>query len=162
MQEIRVPSLIQEDPTCCGATEPVDHTIKPVLWSLEQQLLSPRAGITEARALQSPCSATREATATRSPGTTTGEQPWLAAARGKPEPQQRPPSTAKQTNKYRKFLLKTDLQKLLKSQYSFILGQLQDQVGLVPTFPIFMLYFLHIQTIALISLSLSPLVVVIK
>ena len=33
MQETRVWSLVQEDPTCCRATKPVCHT-EPVLWSL--------------------------------------------------------------------------------------------------------------------------------
>ena len=62
MQGTQVPSLVREDPTCLGATQPVCHSY----WAHE-----PRA----------PCSATGESTALRSLRTTTGEQPPLAATR---------------------------------------------------------------------------------
>ena len=42
MQRTRVRSLVQEDPTCHGATKPVRHACEP-------QLLSPLVATTEAR-----------------------------------------------------------------------------------------------------------------
>ena len=97
MQGTRVRALVQEDPTCCGATKPVHHNywacaLEPVThnyWAHMPQLLSPHATTTEptchnywARIPQllkpcdySPCSATREATAMRSPCTTMKSSP---------------------------------------------------------------------------------------
>ena len=59
-QGTRVPSLVWEDPTCCGAAKPLHHNRRAhALWSL--------------------CFATSKATAMRS--TTTGEEAPLAAPR---------------------------------------------------------------------------------
>ena len=66
MQETWIRPLIQEDPTCHGATKPVHHTIEPVLWRLE-------AAATEACVPLSLCSTTRGATAVRRPCTTARE-----------------------------------------------------------------------------------------
>ena len=44
MQGTRVQALVQEDPTCCGATKPVCHNY----WARVPQLLSLRATTTEA------------------------------------------------------------------------------------------------------------------
>ena len=64
MQEMRVQSLVPEDPTYCGATKPVRGnyrgcalepgaaTIEAVLLSSEPQILSPREETTEACTLQ--------------------------------------------------------------------------------------------------------------
>ena len=46
MQGTRVQALVQEDPTCGGATKPVSHNY----WAHVPQLLSPRATTTEVRA----------------------------------------------------------------------------------------------------------------
>ena len=58
-----VRSLVQEDPTCRGATKPVRHNY----WARVPQLLKPTR--------LEPCSATREATAMRSPRTTKKSSP---------------------------------------------------------------------------------------
>ena len=58
MQGTRVQALVQEDPTCHGATKPVHHSywacaLEPAnhnYWACEPQLLSLRATTTEARA----------------------------------------------------------------------------------------------------------------
>ena len=57
VQGTRVRALVQEDPTCRGATKPI-----------EPQLLSPRAATTEAHAPRA-CALQREATAMRTPRT---------------------------------------------------------------------------------------------
>ena len=57
MQGTRVGALVQEDPTCCGATKRVRHNywacaLEPGshnYWAREPQLLSLRATTTEAR-----------------------------------------------------------------------------------------------------------------
>ena len=41
MQESQVQSLIQEDPTCCRAAKPVDHSYEPVLESLGARAIEP-------------------------------------------------------------------------------------------------------------------------
>ena len=46
MQGTRVQALVQEDPTCRGATKPVRHNY----WACEPQLLSPRATTTKTHA----------------------------------------------------------------------------------------------------------------
>ena len=46
MQGTRVRALVQEDPTCCGATKPVSHNY----WARVSQLLSPHATTAEVRA----------------------------------------------------------------------------------------------------------------
>ena len=109
MQETQVPSLIREDPTCCGAAESVGHnswacTVEPQ----EPQLLSPRSTTAETwmRSVwmpvlykRSPCSATREARALqqerlvlykRSPCSATRKlSQWEASA---PQPESSPHS----------------------------------------------------------------------
>ena len=58
MQGTRVQALVQEDPTCRGATKPVRHNywacfLEPVshnYWAHKPQLLSPHATTTEAHA----------------------------------------------------------------------------------------------------------------
>ena len=75
MQETRVQSLIQEDPTCLEATKPVSHNYLACA-------LEPGAAATEAHAPWSPWPAAREATATRSPLTATREGPLVTTARG--------------------------------------------------------------------------------
>ena len=45
MQGTQVQALVQEDPTCRGATKPVRHNY----WACEPQLLNPCAATTEAR-----------------------------------------------------------------------------------------------------------------
>ena len=71
MQGTRVQAVIQEDPTCCGATKPVHHNywaraLEPTshnYWAHEPQLLSPRATTTEARVPTARGQQQREATA---------------------------------------------------------------------------------------------------
>ena len=84
MQGTRVRALIQEDPTCRGATKPVlnlcSRACEPQLLSLcstarKPQLLSPRATTTEARAPRAHAPQQREATAMRSPCTTMKSSP---------------------------------------------------------------------------------------
>ena len=58
MQGTQVRALVQEDPTCRGATKPVRHNY----WARKPRLLKPLRA-------SSPFSATREATAVRSPRT---------------------------------------------------------------------------------------------
>ena len=50
MQGTRVRALLQEDPTCRGATKPVRHNYWACALEPKPQLLSPRATTTEARA----------------------------------------------------------------------------------------------------------------
>ena len=45
----QVRSLVQEDPTRCGATKPVRHNYRACALEPEPQILSPRATTTEAR-----------------------------------------------------------------------------------------------------------------
>ena len=66
MQETQVRSLIQEDPTCCGATtEPLWHHVSQLLSlcsrARDLQLLSPSVATSEAHEPERLCSATREA-----------------------------------------------------------------------------------------------------
>ena len=70
MQETWVWSLIWEDPTCQGATEPVIHNH----WACA---LAPGAAAAEAH-VPGVCALRWEATAVRRPGTTAREQPPLA------------------------------------------------------------------------------------
>ena len=75
MQGTRVRALVQEDPTCRGATKPVCHsywacTLEPAnhnYWAHVPQLLKP--------VRLEPVLPTREATAMRSPCTTTKSSP---------------------------------------------------------------------------------------
>ena len=71
--ETRVRSLIQEDPTSCGAAGPQLLSLHSK--AQELQLLSPRDANTEACAPWSLCSTTREATTTRSLHTATRDSP---------------------------------------------------------------------------------------
>ena len=76
VQATRVRSLVREDPTCCGATEP--HA--PQLLNLrsrahEPQLLSPRAATTAARMPRACARQQSKATAMRSPHTATKSSP---------------------------------------------------------------------------------------
>ena len=83
MQGTWVRALVQEDPTCCGATRPVYHnywacTLEPVshnYWSL---------------CAYSPCSTTRESTAMRSPRTETRSSPRSLQLEKARAQQQRP------------------------------------------------------------------------
>ena len=50
MQETQIRSLVQEDPTCRGANEPLRHDYYAC--PLEPQLMSPRAATAEAHAPQ--------------------------------------------------------------------------------------------------------------
>ena len=69
MQETRVRALVQEDPTCHGATKPMYHNYwaralespSRNYWAHVPQLLSPRAATTEAHMLWGPCATTTEA-----------------------------------------------------------------------------------------------------
>ena len=70
MQGTQVWALVQEDPTCHGATKPVCHNY----WAHVPQLLSPRAKTTEAHAPRAHASQW-EATAMRSPCTTGKSSP---------------------------------------------------------------------------------------
>ena len=90
MQETQVQPLVQENPTCGGATKQRTASPEPVRQSLG-------ATTTEAHRPQSLCS-TREATIMRSPRTTARQQSPLAATREKPGQQQRP-STVRKMNK---------------------------------------------------------------
>ena len=100
MQGIQVRALVQEDPTCHGATKPVRHnywacTLEPTshnYWAHEPQLLS--------LCTYSPCFTAREATAMRSPRTAMKSSPCLPQLE-KACMQQRRPSTVK--NKINKF-----------------------------------------------------------
>ena len=86
MQRTRVRALVQEDPTCHGATKPVRHQLLSLRSRVrEPQLLSPRAW--------SPCSATREATAKRSPHSATKSSPRSLQLQ-KAHKQQRRPNAA--------------------------------------------------------------------
>ena len=49
MQGTRVRALVQEDPTCRGATKPVHHNLSLRSRARQPQLLSPRATTLEAR-----------------------------------------------------------------------------------------------------------------
>ena len=68
IQGTQVRSLVQEDPTCRGATNLCVTTTKPVLQS-------PRATTTEAHVPRARALQQREATAMRSPRTTTKSSP---------------------------------------------------------------------------------------
>ena len=70
IQETQVRTLIWEDPTCWGTTEPVSHNY----WACEPAP-EPGSTATEACAPSSQCSATGEATPMRSPRTTTESSP---------------------------------------------------------------------------------------
>ena len=87
MQGTRVWSLVQEDPTCCGATKPVHHNY----WVCALEHASHNYWSLCAQSL---CSTTREATAMRSPHTarkSSPHSPQLEKARM----QQWRPNTAK-------------------------------------------------------------------
>ena len=81
-----VQSLIQEDPTCCGATKPMHYNY--LACALELGAMTAEAR--EARG----CALQREATARRRLGATAREQAPLAATGERPAQQQRS-STAK-------------------------------------------------------------------
>ena len=68
VQGTRVRALVQEDPTCRGATKPVHHHY----WACA---LEPVSHNYWSPCTWSPCSATREATAMRSPHTTKKSSP---------------------------------------------------------------------------------------
>ena len=77
--------MIQEDPTCLRATNPMHHNY----WSLcsrawEPPLLSPRATVPKACSPQSPRCLIRETTARRSPCTTAEGWPPPSASRESP------------------------------------------------------------------------------
>ena len=102
MQGTQVRALVQEDPTCCGATKPMRHNywawaLKPVshnYWVCVPQLLSPCATTTEAHMPRARALQQREATAMRSPCTTTKSNP-LSLQLEKGYAQQRRPNAAK-------------------------------------------------------------------
>ena len=113
MQGTRVRALVQEDPTCRGASKPVHHNywacaVEPAshnYWAHVPQLLSPCATTTEPTCHDywsphawSPCSATREATAMKIPRTATKSSPHSRQLE-KACMQQRRPNTAKNKNK---------------------------------------------------------------
>ena len=88
MQETWVQSLVQEGPTCLGAT-------KPVLLNLcsrvqELKLLSRHAALVQALLPKSPYSAAREAAAPRGPSPTTGGWSPIAAAGESPSSSEDP------------------------------------------------------------------------
>ena len=75
---VMVWSLVQEVPTCSGATKPcVPQLLSQCSRACEPQLLSPCAATTEAHCTYSPCSATREVTSMRSPRTATKNSTYL-------------------------------------------------------------------------------------
>ena len=76
MQETWIPSLAQQDPTCCGATKCMSHNY--CSWAQNLQLLSPCAPSSEAHAPWGPCSAAGGATTMRSPRAGTRENPHTA------------------------------------------------------------------------------------
>ena len=85
VQGTQIRSLVQEDPTCRGATKPVRHNywacaLEPAshnYWAHVPQLLSPHATTTEAHAHRARAPQ-REATAMRSPHAATRERPRAA------------------------------------------------------------------------------------
>ena len=66
-------TLVQKDPTCCGATKPV-HNYWAYLTAWELQPLSPHAATAKSRTPEDLCSATGEAIALRSLNTAAKEQ----------------------------------------------------------------------------------------
>ena len=112
MQGTWVWVLVQEDPTCRGATKPVCHNywacaLQPVshnYWAHALQLLKPACS--RARMLQllksvrlESCSATRGDTAMRNLRTTTNSSPRSPQLEKAHAQQQRPSAAKKQTNK---------------------------------------------------------------
>ena len=88
MQETWFQSLIQEDPTCCGAMKPVhrNYGVSAIAW--EPRLLSPRAAVSEACTLEAVLC--NKKSRTMGSPCTTGEQPPLTATREKATQQRRP------------------------------------------------------------------------
>ena len=109
MQGTQVQALVQEDPTCHGATKPVHHNYRACALSPWATTNKPACHNYWSPCTQSPCSATREATAMRSTRSTTKSShcsPQLEKARA----QQRRPTVAKN-----KFIKKK------KEQYNHVL-----------------------------------------
>ena len=79
MQGTGVRTLVQEDPTCRGATKPMSHNY----WSHVLQLLSPRAATTEAAHLE-PVLCNNRSHHNEKNMHRNEEQPWLAATRESP------------------------------------------------------------------------------
>ena len=88
MQGTRVQALVREDPTCYGATKPVNHNYWA--FTLEPASHNYWARAPRARALQQ-----REATAMRSPHTTTKSSPCSPQLENARAQQQRPNAAKK-------------------------------------------------------------------
>ena len=73
MQKTQVQSLIQDDPTCLGATKPVHHTIKPVLWSQGAATTKPTCCNRRSLSALEPMLHNEKATSMRNLRTTTRE-----------------------------------------------------------------------------------------
>ena len=96
MQGIWVQSLVQEDPTCCGATKPMCHNywacaLEPVshnYWAHAPQLLKPACSRAHVLQLLSPHAATTEAACLepvlRNKRSHRNEKPALATTRESP------------------------------------------------------------------------------
>ena len=112
MQGTWIWSLIQEDPTCPGATKLCTTTVEPTAW--EPHPLSPSAPATDAHALQSLRSTTREATCIEKPAQ--GDQRIVPAYTTRETPtQQQRPNTAQNKSKQVNKIIKKESESFLKA-----------------------------------------------